>query len=89
MLATGAYARAALDNELRQLAGTAEGARNHALHASAVRLGSLVGAGLLDGQAVADLLELTAREMGLHPNEAAPTIRSGMTFGAAHPREIV
>ncbi|WP_159717793.1 bifunctional DNA primase/polymerase [Geminicoccus flavidas] len=85
---TGRYARAALDDELRRLAGTVEGGRNHALHASAVRLGSLVGAGLLDGQAVADLLELTAREMGLHPKEALPTIRSGMAYGAAHPREV-
>lgn len=85
---TGRYARAALDDELRQLTGIPVGGRNHALHASAVRLGSLVGAGLLEGQAVADLLELTAREMGLHPREAVPTIRSGMVYGVAHPREV-
>ncbi len=85
---TGAYARAALERELDRLATTAAGGRNHALHLAAVRLGSLVGAGLLDHGAVAALLERAGHEIGLPPREAVPTIRSGLSFGIAHPREV-
>jgi hypothetical protein len=85
---TGRYARAALEGELHTLSGAAEGGRNHALHLAAVRLGRLVGAGLLDHAVVVVLLEHAAAEIGLPLREAGPTIRSGLSFGMHHPREV-
>ncbi|HEX2528685.1 MAG TPA: hypothetical protein VHL31_20620 [Geminicoccus sp.] len=70
------------------MASATLGGRNQALHLAAVRLGRLVGAGLLDRATVAALLERTAAEIGLHVREARPTINSGLKFGLAHPREL-
>ena len=85
---TGAYARAALEGELRILASASLGSRNATLHLSAVRLGSLVGAGLLHRPAVEQLLEHVAGEIGLPAAEARPTIASGMRYGLMNPREV-
>ena len=89
------YVRRALEGELAAIAEApvptdhSSGGRNNALHLSAVKLGSLVGAGLLDGAAVEGLLLHAALACGLTEHEARATIASGMRFGISHPRELM
>jgi hypothetical protein len=82
------YTAAALDGETRLVAETREGGRNHQLNISAMKLGQLVGAGLLDrGTAEAELTR-AALAAGLEPHAIRATINSGMTFGIANPRQV-
>lgn len=87
-----AYVRAAVEGEFANVVGAPEGSRNTTLHAAAVKLGTLVGAGLLsESEATGALLE-AARLNGYtqHDGERAAikTIRSGLTWGQRHPREL-
>jgi hypothetical protein len=82
------YAAAALDGECRAVAGMREGGRNDRLNVAAVKLGSLVGAGLLQAETVRAELTAAAMACGLDPVETRKTIASGMTFGIANPRQV-
>ena len=87
-----AYARAALEGELAAVAGAPIGVRNATLHVGAVKLGSLVGAGLLlESDVLASLLD-GARACGVLDDDgeraARATIASGLAFGMRNPRAV-
>ncbi|NLF30854.1 MAG: bifunctional DNA primase/polymerase [Planctomycetes bacterium] len=84
----GRYARAALEREVAAVQTAPEGQRNDQLNRSAFALGTLVGAGHLDGPTAETSLHIAAVAAGLQHNEIMPTIRSGIESGIAHPREI-
>lgn len=89
-----AYALAALDGELAELARAQHGQRNHTLNRCAYKLGELVGAGLLSRVEVEEALTQAAYDIGLHndpncgPRGIAKTIASGLTAGEANPRQV-
>jgi hypothetical protein len=78
-------------DKLRAHPGT-QGGRNVLLNSVAYTLGRLVGAGLIDRQAVAEqLLDATGRWWGVGKftrAEAETTIRSGLTAGERNPRTL-
>ena len=82
------YADAALQGEVLELAGTAEGSRNDQLNKSAFALGQFVAAGILSELEVIRALSKAATYAGLTPEEIEATIKSGLEAGARHPREI-
>jgi hypothetical protein len=87
----GAYARAALEREVRRVATAAPGTCNHTLNRAAFSLGQLAAAGLLDPEEIrARLLAaaLAAPTSGHHDRErrAQATIESGLAAGARTPR---
>ena len=82
------YAEAALRAEVERVGACPIGAglRNVTLHTAAIKLGTLVGAGLLaDWRAAQALLAAST----LPDSEARATILSGLRFGATNPRPIV
>lgn len=83
-----AYAQKALDGELARVRRAPAGQRNDQLNRSAFALGTLVGGGELDQEAVADALLDSALVAGLGQSEAAETIRSGLAAGMLKPRTI-
>ncbi|MGL4174314.1 MAG: bifunctional DNA primase/polymerase [Actinomycetota bacterium] len=85
------YVQAAVDGEARRVATATPGGRNTALFLSAVALGQLVGAGLLDQEGAADVLREAARphlSETFTAAETETTIRSGLTRGTAEPRHL-
>ncbi len=82
------YVWAAVQGEHDAVAAAREGTRNDRLHKAAVKLGSLVGAGVLPEEDARDALTLAAEKCGLPAHEAQGTITSGLTYGIAHPREM-
>lgn len=94
-----AYARRALENELSAIANSRAPARgpdgrkipgtqHETMFHAAIKLGSLVGAGLLAEQATRELLLQEACARGIAKQRASQTIRAGMAWGIAHPREV-
>lgn len=81
------YVSAALAGELEALRQAPEGTRNAQLNTSSLKLGRLVGAGLLDQDEATQQLRDTALAIGLTPLETDRTIRSGMRAGMADPRD--
>ena len=81
-----AWARAALEQELANVAGAPEGSRNETLNRASFCLSQIVAAGGLDGGDVERLLLERALAAGLSEREARATIASGFTAGARHPR---
>jgi hypothetical protein len=82
----GAWARAALEREMRRLRDTEVGTRNHTLNRIAFRIGQIVGAGHLEeAQAEHVLLEGAAVD-GLGKREAIATVHSGLRAGERFPR---
>lgn len=81
-----AYGRAALEGELRSLAGTPEGDRNNQLNKSAFKLAGLVAGGELPAALVEAELTALARRIGLDAGEVVATFRSGFTAGGESPR---
>lgn len=86
------YALTALDDELRQVGTCSSGSRNNRLNEAAVKLGALVGAGVLYESVVhAGLLE-AASQCGLVKDDGRDaclkTIRSGLEYGKANPRDM-
>lgn len=75
-----------LEQVAADLAATTEGSRNHALNAAAYTLGRHVPK-WLDEQTVTDTLICAAAQAGLGYQEAAQTIRSGLTSGMDDPRD--
>jgi len=84
--ATGAYGRAALHGECEAVRSAAEGGRNHALNASAFRLGQLIPGGYLERGQVEDALRAAGLAAGLGERETDRTIRSGLDAGMLEPR---
>jgi hypothetical protein len=62
------------------------GQRNHTLNSASFNLGQLVGAGLLELDAVAGALLIAALASGLGEIEAMRTIESGLRAGQRCPR---
>jgi Bifunctional DNA primase/polymerase, N-terminal len=87
------YAEAALEAEVRAVAD-ASVCRNDRLNQAAFNLGTLVGAGLLEVDAVIDALYHAARSAGLTEREICGgrgdngTLMSGLRAGFNHPREV-
>lgn len=84
----GAYAEAALDNELGRLVRTAPGQRNDQLNRAAFALGQLVAAGALNEGDVRRALFTGAQAIGLSESESEATITSGLVSGSAEPRQL-
>jgi hypothetical protein len=63
-----------------------EGTRNDMLNRSAFALGQLVGAGMLDGESMAAVLEDAGQRIGLDADEVRRSIASGLRAGARCPR---
>ena len=84
------YVWAAIQGEHDRIAATGEGARNTTLHQAAVKLGSLVGAGILaeDDARDALLAGVNASPAPLPAWEAERTIASGLAYGRQHPRQL-
>jgi hypothetical protein len=84
--------RAAIEGEIARVLSAPVGTRNDTLYVAAVKLGTLVGAGVLgDMEAEATLLD-AARVNGYVASDgersARSTIRGGLSWGQRHPREI-
>lgn len=82
------YAHAALRREAESVKTTAPGSRNHVLNCAAFSLGTLIGAGRIDENAVVTTLLDAALAAGLGQTEAERTIASGVRGGLRHPRPI-
>jgi hypothetical protein len=79
------YALGALRGESQRLSGLADGRRTGLFHA-AIRLGTFVGAGLLDVEEVTDELRAAARAAGLQePAYVDAVIQNGLDWGFDHP----
>lgn len=87
-----AYAEAALDSEIGELSSRFTGERNIELNNSALKLGTLVAAGLLDeGRVINELIAACAANGVLQEDghsRCMATIKSGLTKGLQHPRSI-
>lgn len=85
-----AYARAAFDREVDNVANATRGTRNHTLFVAAANLGSLAAAGALDIEEIEAGLTGAAIACGLVRDDgarsAALTIASGLRRGLARPR---
>lgn len=86
------YATRAVNGELERVANAVEGRRNHTLFCSAIALGQLVGAGVLD-QVEAEHVLLEAAQLHVRARayswtQARQTIASGMRRGTNEPRRI-
>src|SRR5262245_6860495 len=86
----GAYAKAALERECKNVAAALPGTRNSTLNTAAYNLGQLVGGGALDEQEVRDRLFEAAETCRLVADDGAAaalaTIDSGITDGRKQPR---
>ena len=82
------YVQAALDRETTSVAKAPQGQRNQTLNKAAYRLGTLVGAGVLDQTTAQTTLAAAAQTAGLTPAEIITTINSGLNAGITHPRPI-
>ena len=84
----GAYARAALEDEVRRVATAPVGTRNDSLNRAAFNCAQLIAAGLLDADEVAQALLAAAARAGLGAVEAEKTLASGFRAGLASPRSV-
>jgi hypothetical protein len=88
----GAYAEAALADELAAVARAGCGQRNETLNRAAFNLGQLVGARALSGPEVESRLFGAAQASGLVSDDGERTVRatiaSGLEAGMRQPREI-
>jgi Bifunctional DNA primase/polymerase, N-terminal/AAA domain len=77
------YAQAALTDECSKIRDAEDGTQNNQLNTSALKVGKLVGRGLLNEEAAREALYNAALE-GNHPeHRIAPTIESGLSSGIA------
>ena len=74
-----------MENEVARVAAMPEGERNNGLFAASCRVGELVGAGALDQETAAEALRQATT---LPPDEAATTIRNGLSRGMECPRDL-
>lgn len=80
------YAVGALRRQLAELLDAPEGTRNDTLNKSAFALGQFVGAGMLDEDSTAAVLEDAGQRIGLVPGEVRRSVASGLRAGARYPR---
>jgi hypothetical protein len=80
----GRYAVAALDNETRAVAATAEGGRDEALLRGARALGRFVAWGDLPRHVVEQALQEAGESAGLSPSQCRSTIRSALNWSIAN-----
>lgn len=80
------YGLKALQTECDDLAGAANGSRNHRLNQAAFSCGQLVGGGELTQVTVENALIDAARVAGLDEVEIEKTMRSGLNAGMNEPR---
>ncbi len=80
------YAVGALRRQLSELLDAKEGTRNDTLNKSAFVIGQLVGAGVLDREGAAAVLEDAGQRIGLSPGEVRRSVASGLGAGARCPR---
>jgi hypothetical protein len=85
---SSAYAEAALQKEIQAVLTEPSGNRNNRLNDAALALGTLVGSGLLNRQAVEQGLLSAALANGLGEAESRRTIRSGLEAGIREPRTL-
>jgi hypothetical protein len=86
-----AWAQAAFEAEISNVANCGEGGRNEALNIAAFSLYQMVAGGFLDSGAVHHALIEAAQRNGSYAEdrrEVEGTIRSGMQAGMAKPREV-
>jgi len=82
------YADAARQRELDRLSKAPNHQRNDTLNKSAFKLGQFLPHGLLNRNSLVQQLERMALQIGLDTPEIRPTIESGLTAGARHPRRL-
>jgi hypothetical protein len=87
------YVQAAVQGEVTRVATAMVGTRHNTLVAAASKLGSLVGAGVLDKNHAHQALEAAAdwptSGPDAYPREQIERdISDGLTFGALHPRQM-
>ena len=86
------YVAAAVDKECGLVASCSRGGRNNQLNTSAFNLGTLVGANVLGSSEATRRLYAAAEAAGLVKADGRPsvlaTIESGLTSGAAKPRDL-
>jgi hypothetical protein len=80
------YGLKALEAEAAIVAGAQEGYRRDRLNTAALRLGQLIGGGMLDEQHVRAELTDAARLTGLSEHEIEVTIKNAIEDGKAQPR---
>jgi putative DNA primase/helicase len=83
-----AYAKAARQRELDRLGKAPRHQRNNTLNMAAFRLGQLAPYRILNLQELTEDLARVARQIGLADHEIGPTIQSGLSAGAQHPRRL-
>lgn len=81
------YAAAVLSGELERITASAQGERNHQLHLSAFKVGQFVAGGAISQDVAHRELCAAGRLAGLSEREIGKTVASGMTAGAAKPRD--
>ena len=81
------YVEQAVADECRKVEQAAMGAANQTLHQAASALGTIVGAGWLPRCEAEERLEAAAAVRGKSRSEARATIKSGLDWGVAHPRQ--
>jgi putative DNA primase/helicase len=82
------YADAARQRELDRLSKAPNHQRNNTLNKCAFNLGQFLPLGLLNRNSLVQQLERMALHIGLDTPEIRPTIESGLTAGARHPRRL-
>jgi Bifunctional DNA primase/polymerase, N-terminal len=82
------YSFTALKKESEAVATAAVGTRNSRLNQAAFSMGTLVAAGAISIELVADHLASAAMSAGLECNEIEKTLQSGLSAGMKHPREV-
>lgn len=88
-MASTSWARRALEEECRDVAGTAEGGRNHNLHRAAFKIGQIVGAGhLSESEAEGDLV-VAGLACGLPQREVTTTASRSLRRGMLCPRSPI
>lgn len=83
------YAQAGLERECETVKASFEGTRNDTLNRSAYKVGTLVGAGLLDGDTALSALTIAGIACGLPETEVDRTVARSIADGARHPRRVV
>ncbi len=77
-----------MEGEVRAVQAAPEATRNTTLNRAAFKLGTLVAAGLLDEATVWTTLADAGQAVGLGAREVSASLRSGLTAGAANPRQL-
>ena len=88
-MATTSWARRALEDECRDVAGTSEGGRNHNLHRASFKIGQIVGAGHMSEGEAEGALVTAGLACGLPQREVTTTVTRGLQRGIACPRSPI